>query len=264
MNIKGRFYPVTPEIAKVLRQAKLTAAEWRIWSYLIEIEPWGDVYQDIDTLVVMTGCQVSKATYYRAIAKFQELELFDFQDKGISIRNLKGVSSLKNETPVAEMRQDSQKCESSFKNETPVSEMRQDSQKCENQPPQPSPSKDSHSPQTKQTYSDYTNSLSDSERESFLKFGLEKAKKLPKPPELPHKWIETHWQEILAEWMKVQGKIPQVQQQKWENHPRRDEWLAKIRSLGQFGFYAENNQEEKERREFFNWANANNLIWGQT
>ncbi|QSX71008.1 MAG: hypothetical protein EZY12_27075 (plasmid) [Dolichospermum sp. DET69] len=64
--------------------------------------------------------------------------------------------------------------------------------------------------------------------------------------------------------MKVQGKIPQVQQQKWENHPRRDEWISKIRSLGQFGFYAENNQEEKERREFFNWANANNLIWGQT
>ena len=129
MNIKGRFYPVTPEIAKVLRQAKLTAAEWRIWSYLIEIEPWGDVYQDIDTLVVMTECQVSKATYYRAIAKFQEMELFDFQDKGISIRNLKGVSSLKNETPVAEMRQDSQKCESSFKNAKVVSKMRLQFQK---------------------------------------------------------------------------------------------------------------------------------------
>ncbi|WP_016948766.1 hypothetical protein [Anabaena sp. PCC 7108] len=263
MNIKGRFYPVTPEVAKVLRQAKLTAAEWRIWSYLIEIEPWGDAYEDIDTLGVMTECKVSKATYYRAIAKFQELELFDFQDKGFSIRNLKGVSSLKNETTVSEMRQDSQKCESSLKNETTVSEMRQDSQKCEKQRPKPSQSKDSNSPKTIQTLSDYTDSLSDSERESFLKFGLEKAKRLPHPPELPYKWVEAHWQEISAEWMKIQGKIPEIQQQKWENHPYRHEWIEKIRSLGQFGFYAENRQEEKERREFFKWADTNDLIWGQ-
>ncbi|MEA5619024.1 hypothetical protein VB711_14410 [Cronbergia sp. UHCC 0137] len=60
--------------------------------------------QDIDTLVVMTECKVSKATFYRAIAKFQELELFDFQDQGISIRNLNGVFSLRNETTVSKMR----------------------------------------------------------------------------------------------------------------------------------------------------------------
>jgi Fe2+ or Zn2+ uptake regulation protein len=69
------FYPVTPEVSKILRAAKLTAAEWRIWSYLIEIEPWGDAYQDISTLTVMQECDVSKATYYRALAKFQELEV---------------------------------------------------------------------------------------------------------------------------------------------------------------------------------------------
>jgi hypothetical protein len=107
----NNFYPITPEVSRKLRQGKLTAAEWRIWSYLIEIDPWGDIYKDIDTLTVMAECDVSKATFYRAIAKFQELELFDIQDKGISIRNLKGVSSLKNETPVSEMRQDSQNCE---------------------------------------------------------------------------------------------------------------------------------------------------------
>ncbi len=69
------FYPVTPEVSRILRAAKLTAAEWRIWSYLIEIEPWGDAYQDVSTLTVLQNCDVSKATYYRAIAKFQELEV---------------------------------------------------------------------------------------------------------------------------------------------------------------------------------------------
>ncbi|AFZ61285.1 hypothetical protein H6G54_02640 [Anabaena cylindrica FACHB-243] len=148
------FYPVTPKVAKKLRQGKLTAAEWRIWSYLIEVDPWGDAYKDIDTLTVMTECDVSKATYYRAIAKFQELELFDIQDKGISIRNLSGVSSLKNETTVSEMRQDSQNCETRRRNETKKSKMRQDSQNCENQTPEPAPSKASEVPHTIQTYSD--------------------------------------------------------------------------------------------------------------
>jgi hypothetical protein len=152
----NNFYPLTPEVSKKLLEAKLTAAEWRIWIYLVGIDPWGDIYKDIDTLTVMAECDVSKATFYRAIAKFQELELFDIQDKGISIRNLKGVSSLKNETPVSEMRQDSQNCETRRKNETKKSKMRQDSQNCENQPPEPAPSKASEVPHTIQTKRDLT------------------------------------------------------------------------------------------------------------
>lgn len=107
----SKFYPVTPESSQKLRQAKLTAAEWRIWSYLIGIDPWGDSYKDVETVSVMSECEVSKATYYRAIAKFQDLEIFDFQDRGFSIRNLCGASSLKNEKPVSKMRQNSQNCE---------------------------------------------------------------------------------------------------------------------------------------------------------
>lgn len=152
----NNFYPLTPEVSKKLLEAKLTAAEWRIWIYLVGIDPWGDIYKDIDTLTVMAECDVSKATFYRAIAKFQELELFDIQDKGISIRNLKGVSSLKNETPVSEMRQDSQNCETRRKNETKKSKMRQDSQNCENQPPEPVTSKASEVPHTIQTKTDLT------------------------------------------------------------------------------------------------------------
>lgn len=110
-------------------------------------------------------------------------------------------------------------------------------------------------------FKEFKDSLSDSEKESFSNFGLEKARKLPHPPELPYKWIEAHWKEISAEWMKLQGKIPEIQKQKWETHPHKNEWIEKIRSLGQFGFYAENQQEEKERREFFKWADANKLIW---
>lgn len=127
------FYPITQEAAKKLRQGKLTASEWKIWSYLICVDPWGKQYKDLDTLDVISECEVSRATFYRAIAKFQELELFDFQDNGFSIRNLCGVSSLKNEKNVSEMRKtQSHSCENRLKNEKTVSEMRQDSHSCEN------------------------------------------------------------------------------------------------------------------------------------
>jgi len=123
------FYPITKEAAKKLRQGKLTASEWKIWSYLICVDPWGKHYQDLDTFAVMSECEVSRATFYRSIAKFQELELFDFQDKGFSIRNLCGVSSLKNETTALKA---SLKIEKNrLKTEKAVSKMRQDSQNCE-------------------------------------------------------------------------------------------------------------------------------------
>jgi len=258
----NNFYPLTPEVSKKLLEAKLTAAEWRIWIYLVGIDPWGDIYKDIDTLTVMAECDVSKATFYRAIAKFQELELFDIQDKGISIRNLKGVSSLKNETPVSEMRQDSQNCETRRKNETKKSKMRQDSQNCENQPPEPAPSKASEVPHTIQTYKTYTDSLSESERENFLEFGKKKASELPKPPTLISNWIKTHWEDLRSQWEKSQGKVSASQSNKWDNHPQREEWLEKIRQLGPAGFQAEDMPNQKIRQEFYVWADANNLIWG--
>lgn len=195
MKIQGKFYPLTSEITSKLRKGKLTAAEWRIWSYLVEIDPWGDRYQDIDSLDVMSKCDCSRATFYRAIAKFQKLGIFDIQDKGFSIRNLTGASwlkssqaeeqgtklnqvNLRNEKSVSKIILDSQNCESDLKNEKSVSKMRLDSQICENQPPESPPDKDLTSPQTLQTYSDFKRSLSESEGENFLIFVKEETKNL--------------------------------------------------------------------------------------
>ena len=172
--INESFYPLTPAIARKLREAKLTAAEWRIWSYLAEVDPWGDRYQDLDILAVLSECEVSKATFYRAIAKLQELNLFDFQDKGFSVRNRNGISGLgqsdglrneidsqrlrkgyrKNETTFSEMRQESHSCENFLRNETTFSEMRQESHSCENRSPNRLPEaklSPLHTPQTIQT-----------------------------------------------------------------------------------------------------------------
>jgi len=67
------FYQLTPEKAKALIKAKLTAAEWRIWIYLIETSITAK--KPPDPATVMRKCDIKKATYYRAIKKLQELNL---------------------------------------------------------------------------------------------------------------------------------------------------------------------------------------------
>lgn len=167
-KLPDEFYPITPDAAQRLRKANLTASEWKIWSYLIEIDPWGDRYEEVDTLTLITICEVSKATYYRAAAKFQEHKIFDFQDKGFNIRNLHGIASLKNEKTVSKMRQpQSQDCDKSLNLEKKVSEMRQLSQNCENQPPKVAPSNSSTSPQIYSDHSDYSDR---SDQDDFLNF----------------------------------------------------------------------------------------------
>ncbi len=246
-KIQGKFYPLTPELAKKLREAKLTAAEWRFWAYLVEIDPYGDRYHDLSPLDIQTECEMSKPTYYRAKAKFQELGLFDFQEEKVSFRNLTGVSK---------MRLKSQKRDSKSQKRDSKS------QKRENESSKPASHKDSNAPKTYKTYKDFKDSLSEDEREKFLEFGLKKARELPKPPTLPQKWVEQNYHELYEQFKKTPEGKKSATTQDWANHPRRDEWIEQIR-LGRPRFIAQGGPaEERETRRFFaDWAEANNLIW---
>lgn len=172
----------------------------------------------------------------------QELELFDFQEQSVDCKNLTGVSF---------RRQDSQKCIS--EPQKCISEF----QKRDNHDLKPLPDNDSGA---SQTYTDFKDSLSDAERESFKKFGEEMARALPNPPQLPSKWIAKNWEEISDAWRKATGKPSTAQSNKWENHPNKQEWLQKINTLGFGAFIIENGDFDDERKEFFNWANSRGLI----
>ncbi|AFZ28358.1 hypothetical protein Cylst_6587 (plasmid) [Cylindrospermum stagnale PCC 7417] len=281
-KVQGEFYPLQKAELIALRKAKLINNSAYVHFALRYENPYCDRSITIIPKEFATRWQIPESSVYEAIAKLKDSNTINIKSGRITIEwansqqaeivenqqadviDSQQVNNSGNPEKFWESRKNSGNPEKFTESQKNLRNPRKNSGSSENCSPEPSPSKGSNSPQTIQTYSDLKNSLSDGERESFLKFGLEKARKLPKPPELPHKWIETHWEEISAEWMKVQGKIPEIQKQKWKNHPYRDEWLEKIRSLGQFGFYAENRQEEKERREFFKWADANNLIWGQS
>jgi hypothetical protein len=113
------------------------------------------------------------------------------------------------------------------------------------------------------SYQIFNNSLSDSEREKFLEFGLNKAAALPKPPTLPEKWIEKHHQELYEQFKRSPEGKTVTSALDWENHPKRDEWIAEIR-IGRPRFVALGGPEtEREtRRQFAQWAEDNNLVWG--
>ncbi|HEY9615157.1 helix-turn-helix domain-containing protein [Allocoleopsis sp.] len=74
--------------------------------------------------------------------------------------------------------------------------------------PQASPDNDSNSLRLNKTYKDYIDSLSPSQREKFLEFGLRKAAELPKPPALPKKWIARNWEELREEFFTAPSQTP--------------------------------------------------------
>jgi hypothetical protein len=126
--------------------------------------------------------------------------------------------------------------------------------------PQASPNKDSSSLRLNKTYKDFKDSLSASEREKFLEFGLNKAAELPKPPTLPQKWVERNFKELYAEFSKQFGEAV-APSQDWANHPRRDEWLEEMLTKGSGAFIGlAPSQERSERLKFREWAKANNHI----
>jgi flagellar biosynthesis GTPase FlhF len=147
-----KFYKFTESESSKLINLKLTAAEWRVWAFLITSVPFGDNYQELpSTLEIMSRCNVGKTTFYKAIAKLQEAEIFDFQDNGFSARNLTDVSSSEKRTTFRKSEQLSEKTENSSQNRTTFRENEQLSEKAENQAPKPAPRKEPTLPQTIQT-----------------------------------------------------------------------------------------------------------------
>ncbi|NJR72958.1 MAG: hypothetical protein HC773_03185 [Scytonema sp. CRU_2_7] len=93
-----------------------------------------------------------------------------------------------------------------------------------------------------------------------MEFGKKKASQMPEVPGLPLRWIEVNFEDLRSQWEKQNGVVRSSKN--WESDPRRQEWLDKIRSLGFAAFIYEDGGLNKERKEFYEWANSKNLIWG--
>lgn len=73
---REKFYLVTLSTFERLRDANLTAAEWRLWMYLALQEG-----NELTSAEIMEQCQMSKSKYHLAKAKFKELGLMTVERK---------------------------------------------------------------------------------------------------------------------------------------------------------------------------------------
>jgi hypothetical protein len=88
------FFMLTPNVRDRLLTAKLTAAEWRVWCYLVSLDPFGDRGAKFIPAELMIACSIGKSSYFAIKAKFQKLGLFDFKDGISRVFNLQGESKI--------------------------------------------------------------------------------------------------------------------------------------------------------------------------
>jgi hypothetical protein len=100
-----KFFLLTPEVRDDLLKADLTAAEWRIWSFLVSLDPFGDRGAKFSPAELMLKCGVGRATYFTAKAKFQRLGIFEFRDGITKVFNRQGyaVHSRSNDSQQGEL-----------------------------------------------------------------------------------------------------------------------------------------------------------------
>jgi hypothetical protein len=114
------------------------------------------------------------------------------------------------------------------------------------------------------SYQIFIKSLSDTAREKFFNFVREKVKDFNPPIHDIEAWLASK-NGVGKERSRVYYEMFQseLQERDWENHSKREEWIAEIRQ-GKGRFVAQGGppEEWETRKAFADWAITNNLVWG--
>jgi hypothetical protein len=202
------FFRLTPGVRDRLLEINLTAAEWRVWCYLVSLDPFGDRGTKFSPAELMLKCGIKKSTYFAAKAKFQKLGLFDFRDGVTKVFNLQTTldctprNGESNHSKTSNYSQQAKFIESEIseskseisESKSEISESKSEiseseSEISDNQGLKHKPCNVSKMPQTLKTYSEFKRSLSEDERENFLNFVEEKIKNLEKPINDLEAWL---------------------------------------------------------------------------
>lgn len=237
------FHPLTKEeIKQWYRDKLLTSA-----GYLLAIKkvtrPPGKSLLIPNVLKFCEEWEISKSAFYRAVNELREKGYTDWEathgiilnesQKVISFSSEKkcptsGIVSHKRETNSHKRNTVSHKRETNSHERNTVSHKRE---KCASKP---ASDNDSSAPQIDQSYSDFKDSLSEGEREDFLKFGLKLAAELPKPPTLRLKWIEKNFEDIRFQWFQTRSEN-ENQSQKYNfaaySEPQHQMWYEKLQNV---------------------------------
>ncbi|MCG6135172.1 MAG: HTH domain-containing protein [Nostoc sp. LLA-1] len=265
---KSTHYPLTADEFFRLN-AELKDAELRVYLCLMVLNPFPNSVIEIDTSRIAEQLGLTRRTVQRAVKRLCELQLIEIEITKFKYKKaVHGASSRlgSGDTRIADSdiriaTNDTRIADSDIRiatNDTRIADsdirIATNDTRIASTPAKPLPEKDSSTPQINKinnTYSDFIDSLSEEEREKFLKFGENKAAQLPHPPQLPRRWIETNWQELSAQWYKSKGQSSPAQNSKWENDPRTLDWLAIIEETANPLEFAVGNPEKLE---FVRWA----------
>ncbi|WP_373527363.1 MarR family transcriptional regulator [Nostoc sp.] len=257
-KISGKFYPLqNAEWVKACKE--LTRTQLSVLYYLRSADPYSNGMK-IRASRIADELQISRQAVYKAIDALSEKEYIEKEDVEYSLKlRSRGClcDSLENR-PQLSPSVDSCKLEATVVNAG--RQLSTDGDTCNlgatvvNAGRQPEAEtlveEESQSSKINKTYSDFKKTLSEGEREEFLKFGENKAAQLPNPPTLPQRWIEANWEELAAQWYKSKGQSNRQQNSKWETDPRTHDWLAIIEETGNPLEFA----SDKEKIEFVKWC----------
>jgi len=258
---KPTHYPLTH--AEFLQlNAQLKDGELRTYLYLMTLNPFLDSVMEIDTAQIAEQLGITRRTIQRAVKRLSELQLIEIEITKFKFKKaVHGASSRLGVGDTKIANNDTRIANNDTRIANNDTRIANNDTRIANAPVKPLPGKNSSSPHTIHTNSDL-HTLSKSERENFLKFGLEKAAELPNPPTLPERWIWVNFDELYQQFKAEVGEAI-APSQDWANHPYREEWIAEIREgRPQFIVLGGPEEERETRRQFAEWALANNLVWG--
>ena len=191
------FYQTPNSMTIKAIRAKLTAADWALWTYLQMIDPFGDRMIELPTIPeIAANIEISERQVKRSLKKLEDLELYYWEPVVIRGQNLAGKQAkqlcqkkkvskskpqenkLSRQIKMTDLSNTGQNCPKNDEIVQKMTDLSKTGQNCPNQAPEPLSDKDSTSPQILQTYSDFIKTLSEEERASFLEFCKERTKNL--------------------------------------------------------------------------------------
>ncbi len=288
------YFMISKRDAIVAVVNKLSGSQCRLWLYLMVVDPFADYtqggeikYHDLPSIAeIAIAIGSSPDTVDKDLRKLRKLGLYEYRTVTVQGHNLAAarakaeaerLSKAKSKT-ISEPKQD--KGSAYLSGDSAYLSGGEDylsggedylsGDGAYLSPPRKLKSlsdKASGAPQTIQTYSDFLQTLSEAERETFLEFGRKKAANLPHPPELPDKWITANFTELHKQFLSSSAGREAKQEAiarkyDWENDPRLMDWLHSAYYVG-YPWTQEEETEREARSAFFFWAQQTNAYAGR-
>ncbi|MEO1559471.1 MAG: hypothetical protein AAFS12_07480, partial [Cyanobacteria bacterium J06632_19] len=227
--IGTQFYRLTKEeIKQWYRDKLLTTAGYLLAIKKVTKMPGSNMVIP-NVLQFCREWEISKSAFYRAVNELRQKGYMDWEaTHGIILKETKKVVSFPSDENCPDSETDCPTVETECPTSGTVSHERDSdshardgvshsrdgvshkrdsvSHKRENRGSKTAQHKNFSVPTDQSDRSDPIQTLSEGERESFIKFSRKKAASLPNPPQLPMKWIKTNFEELHSEWLETKNE----------------------------------------------------------